>query len=109
MVSTIQEGHCTIADAIVEKQTKARGPGCSQGTMKTNLTPTAAYNIKEWMQGLEEDASKVEIRNGNVSNHGTEQRNVCSQHVGRSRRQGTPQLPRDTSDESPSSGGGSSN
>ena len=64
------------------------------------------------MQGLEEDVSKVETRNGEVSNHGTEWRNAHSQCVGRSRRwcrrQGTPQLLRNMSRESPSSGGRSS-
>ena len=50
--------------------------------------------------------------NGDVSNCGTEQRNTYCQHEGRGRkchrRQGTPQLPPDTSSGSPSSGGGSS-
>ena len=81
--------------------------------MKTNHTPTAANNIEEWMQGLEEDASEAEVRNSKVSNHRTEQRNAHSQCVGRSRRQhrrqGTSQLLRDTSGGSPSTGGGSSN
>ena len=62
--------------------------------MKTNKTAAAAYNIEEWMQGLEEDASKAEMRNGKVSNHGIEWRNAHSQHLDRSRRchrrQGTP-------------------
>ena len=109
MISTVQEGHWAFANAIMEKRTKARGPGCPWGTTNTNQTPTAAYNIEVWMQGLEEDASEVEVRNGNVSNHGTEQRNIHSQHVDRGRggcrRQGTPQLPRDTSGGSPFSGG----
>ena len=43
----------------MEKRTKARGPGCPQGTMKTNQTPVVAYDIEEWMHGLEEDASEV--------------------------------------------------
>ena len=34
------------------------------------------------MQGLEEDASKVEMRIGNAKNCGTEETNTCSQHVG---------------------------
>ena len=42
------------------------------------------------MQGLEEDASEVEVRNDEVSYHGIEQKNTHSQHVGRGRRQGTP-------------------
>ena len=87
MVSTVQEGHLAIADAIVEKITKARRPGHPQGTMKTNQTPAVACNIEEWIQGLEEDASKVKVRNGDGINHGTEWRNTHSQHVGRGRRQ----------------------
>ena len=83
VVSAVQVGHWAIKDAIMKKRTKARGPGHIHGTMKTNWTPTAAYNIKGWMQGLEEDASKAEVRNGKVSNHGTEQRNPHSQHAGR--------------------------
>ena len=86
-------------------------PGGPWGTVKTKWTPTAAYNMEEWMWGLEEDASKVEVRNGKVSNHGTERRNAYSQCACRrwQRRQGTLQLLRDTSGGSPSSGGGSSN
>ena len=70
MISTVQKGCRAIADTIMEKRTKARGPGCPLGTTKTNQTPAAAYNIKEWVQGLEE-ASKLEVRNGDVSNCGT--------------------------------------
>ena len=85
-------------------------PRCPQGTMKTNQTPAAIYNIKEWMQGLEEDASEVEVRNGDLSNCGTEWQNTYSQYVGRRRRhhrkQGAPRLLRDTSSGSPSSGEG---
>ena len=85
-VSTVQEGHQAIAGTIMEKRTKARGPGHPIGMMKTIQTPAAAYNIEEWMQGLEEDASKVEVRNGDVSYYGTEWRNAYSECVGRSRR-----------------------
>ena len=38
------------------------------------------------MRGLGEDASKVEVRNDEVSNHGTEQKNTHSQQVHRNRR-----------------------
>ena len=62
MVSSIWEGHQAITDAVVEKRTKARGPGCPQGTMKIHWTPVAAYNIKEWVWGLEEDASEAEAK-----------------------------------------------
>ena len=78
MVSTVQEVHWTIADAIIEKGTKARESGHPQGRVKTNWTPGAAYNIKEWMWGLDKDASEVEGRHGKVSNHGTEWRNAHS-------------------------------
>ena len=112
MVHSVQEGHQAITDVIVEKRTKAKGPGHPQGMMKTNWIPTMTSNIREWMWTLEEDASKPEVRNDKVSNHGTKCRNACSQHLGRSRRwhrrQGTPQLLRDASSGSPSSGGGSS-
>ena len=86
MVSTVQEGCGVIADAAVEKRTKARGPGCPQGTIKTNQTPAASYNMEEWMQGLEEDASEVGDENGGASNCRTEWRNVLFQCMGRSRR-----------------------
>ena len=80
--------------------------------MKTGQTPTAAYNIKEWMQGMEEDASKTELRNNTTSDCGTEQKNAHPHWLSRSRgwcrRQSAPQLLRDTSGGSPSSGGGSS-
>ena len=77
MVSIVQEGHWAIPDAIVEKRTKARGPGCPM-EQRNKLDPTASYNIEEWMPGLEEDASKAKVRNDEMSNHGTEQKNVCS-------------------------------
>ena len=109
MVSTVQEGHWAIVGAIVDKRTKAMGARPPWGTTKTNQTPTAAYNIKECMQGLKEDASKVEERNGDVGNGGTEWRNVHSQHVSKGkrwhRRQGATQLLGDTFGGSPSYGG----
>ena len=46
MVSTVQEGHQAIADAIIEKRIKARGPGCPQGTTKTNQTPQQHTTLK---------------------------------------------------------------
>ena len=50
------------------------------------LDTTAAYNIEEWMQGLEEDASEAEVRNDEVRKCGTEQKNAYSQNAGRGRR-----------------------
>ena len=96
----------------MEKRITARGPGHHKGTTKTNQTPTTAYNINEWMQGLEQDASEAELRNNKMSYHGTELKNAQPQHLSRSRRwcrrQGALQLLRDTSGRSPSSGEGSS-
>ena len=59
-----------------------------------------------------EDASEAELRNDKMSNCRTERKNAHPQHLSRSRRwcrrQGVPQLLRDTSGRSPSSGGVSS-
>ena len=40
--------------------------------MKIPWVPTAAYNIEEWMQGLEKEASNGGVRNGDVGNCGLE-------------------------------------
>ena len=69
-------------DSVVEKRTKARGPGCPCGMMKVTRASTPAHNIEKWMWGLEEDAPKVELRNGNVINCRPEWRNANSQHAG---------------------------
>ena len=42
------------------------------GNDTANPDPAAAYNIKEWMWGLEEEASKVDVRNSDVGNCGLE-------------------------------------
>ena len=69
-----------------------------------------AYDIEEWMLGMEEAAPKSEVRNGDAVNHRHEPRNAHSQHNGQvsrqCRRQGRPWFPRDNSGGSPSSGGG---
>ena len=44
--------------------------------MMTNQTSAAVYNIEEWMQGLEEDASEVEVGKGDANNCRTEQRTL---------------------------------
>ena len=41
-----------------------------------------AYDIEEWMCGMEEDAPKVEVGNGDVINHRPQQRNAHSQCTG---------------------------
>ena len=50
---TMQEGCCVIIKAVVEKKMKTRGPGWLQGKARHPRTPAAAYNIKEWVWGLE--------------------------------------------------------
>ena len=111
-VNTIKEGCWAIADAVVEKRTKAKGPGCPHRMTKAAQAPATAYNIEEWMWGLEEEAPEVEARNSEVGNCGLEWRNTHSQHAGQGsrwlRQQGRPQFPADPSGGSSSSGGGSS-
>ena len=50
---TVQEGQCTIIEAVVEKKMKARGPRQPQGITRHPKTPAVPYDIKEWLQGLE--------------------------------------------------------
>ena len=50
--------------------------------MEATWAPTAAYNIEEWTQGLEEEVPEVEMRNGDVGDHRLEQRSAHSQHAG---------------------------
>ena len=111
-VNMVQEGCQAIAEAVAEKRMKAQGPGSPWGKKRNNQALAAACNIEEWMQGIEEDDSKVKLRNGKVGNHGAEPRHVWSWNVSRgrrcSRRQGRPNFPQDTLGGSPSSGGGSS-
>ena len=77
-----------------------------------NKDPHLACDIEEWVWGMEEDAPKVEARNGDAINCSPEQRNACSQHAGQGsrqhRRQGRPLFPRNMPGGSPSSGNGSS-
>ena len=79
---------------------------------KSNLGPCYNYNIEEWMQDLEEEASNGEVRNGDAGDHGLEQRSNHCQCAGQGSRwcrwQERPQFPTDPSGGSPSSGGGSS-
>ena len=50
--------------------------------MKATQVPASAYNIEEWIWGLEEEAPKVKVRNGDVDNNGLEQRSIHSYHAG---------------------------
>ena len=65
------------------------------------------------MLGLEEDDPEVEVRNGDVGNHGLEWRSACSLHAGQGSRwhrwQGRSWLRRDLSGGPSSSWDGSSN
>ena len=78
----------------MENRTKARGPGHPCGMMKLMKAQATAYNIEEWMRGLEENVPKEEARNGDVINHRPEQTNIHSQCAGQEsrwhRRQGRP-------------------
>ena len=51
---TVQEGHHTITKAVVERKMKTRGPRQPQGKVRHPQTPAADYDIKEWIQGLED-------------------------------------------------------
>ena len=48
LIKIMQEGHCTIMKAVVEKKMKARGPWQAQGKAKPSKTPAVAYDIEEW-------------------------------------------------------------
>ena len=111
-VSTVQEDCHVIVEAVIEKRSKARSPGHPHIMMKVTKAPVTAYYIKEWIQGMEEDATGKGTRKGNVAKHRSKWMSTHSQwrswgsrHF---QRQGRPRVPRDTSGGSPSSGGGSS-
>ena len=88
----------------MEKRTKARGPGGTQGK-KDQLDPCCGMQHQRVDARHGEDDSEVKVRNGSVSNCRTELRNAHSQNASRGRRQGRPWFPRDASSGSPSSGG----
>ena len=81
-IYTVQEGCCAIAEAVVEKRTKARGPGCPCTMTKLTKTPITAYDIQDWMQGVEEDASKKGARKVDAFNCRPEQINAHSRCTG---------------------------
>ena len=62
-VNIVQDGCHATADAVVEKRMKNLGPEHPRGKKKTNQTTAVACNIEEWMQGIEENDYKVELRN----------------------------------------------
>ena len=67
----------------MEKRTKAQGAGHPQGKKKTNQNPTVACNNEKWMQCIEEDDSKVELKNGRAGSCRGDPRNAQSQNVTR--------------------------
>ena len=71
-----------MADNVVEKRTKAMGPGHPHRMTKVMKAPTTAYNIEEWVRGMTEDAPKEEATNGVMINCGPEWRNAHSQCAG---------------------------
>ena len=77
-MKSVQDDHCAIIEAVVEKKTKARGPGQPQGRAKPSKSLATAYDVEEWMLGLE-GASNREPRGNNDMNHGVEQQSIPSQ------------------------------
>ena len=112
-VNTVQEGHTVIADTIIEKKMKARGPGHPQGSKGATWPSAATCNVDDWMLGLDEGTSDKNMgRTGDVWGHQYEEGGTHTQHVGgggrQHRWQGPPGVPRGFSEGSPSSWGGSS-
>ena len=67
----MQEGHWAIVNTVMEKRMKARGPGHPQGLRKTAQPSAAAYNIDDWIRGLDEEASDGQVnRAGYVDAYG---------------------------------------
>ena len=107
----MQEGHCTIIEAVIEKKMKPGGPGQPQGKVRHPRTPAVAYDIEEWMQSLE-GASNGEPKQNDNMDHGADWWNIHSQQKSqgqrRHRQQRVPRVPREPSGGSPSLGGDSS-
>ena len=72
-METIWEGHHVIFKAVVEKKMKTRGPGWPQGKTKPSNTPAVAYDVKEWMWGLEEASDGGPKQNDNINHKGYQQ------------------------------------
>ena len=64
---TMWEGHHAILEVVVEKRTKARGPGQQQGKNRHPKTPDVAYDIGEWMQGLVGDSNGEPKQNDDMN------------------------------------------
>ena len=95
----MQQSHCDIIEAVVEKKMKASVQGQPHGKARHPRTPAVTYDIEEWMWGLEGASDganwqSVHLQQGNQS--------------WRSHRcQRTPRVPREPSGGSPSLGGDS--
>ena len=107
-INTVQEGCWAISDVVVEKRTKARGPGHPHRMTKVMRTPTAALKsgCRVWKKMLPK--WKQEVATWLITDLSGE-RPICSMlvEVEGSRRQGRPQFPRDMSGGLPSSWVGS--
>ena len=77
-MKSVQDDHCAIIEAVVERRTKTREPGHPQGKAKPSKTLATAYDVEEWILGLE-GASDREPRGNNDMNHGVEQQRIYSQ------------------------------
>ena len=85
-VKAVQEGCWAIMNAVMERKTRARGHGQPWGKMKLTRTPTAAYDVGEWMWGLERASIGEWGGHKDAVEHGHEWWSPCSQHVNGSRR-----------------------
>ena len=80
-ISTVQEGCCANLEAVVEKRTKARGPGCPHRMTKIMKTPATSYDIEEWMQGVEGDTPQKDTRKNDAARYRSEWLNAHSQQA----------------------------
>ena len=110
--NTVQEGCWAIADAIMEKKMKARGPGCPWWSRGATWFSAAAHDIDNWMWGLDEGVTEREIGGtDNIHTHNYKWGHTFIPCIGggwQQRKQGMPGIPRCFPGGSPSSGGGSS-
>ena len=73
-VTAMQEGCRTIADTVMEKTMKARGPWHPQGLRGDTQSLAAACNIDDWMPGLDEGVSEKKVvgRTDDIHSHNDE-------------------------------------
>ena len=68
-VNTVQEGCWAIADAVLEKKMKARGPGHPLGMGKAAQSSVDVCKVDDLMQGLDKGVSNGEVRMSNSHAH----------------------------------------